>query len=83
MELRGFFRFCQESGWIQTNPARLLNMPKDAFKQKIPFASEEFEHVLWATLLGNSPAIVMKYYAPWVKSRQESLNLEIEKAWKL
>jgi hypothetical protein len=36
-----------------------------------------------ATLLGNTIKIAEKHYAPWVKSRQISLEKSIEKAWKL
>ena len=36
-----------------------------------------------ATLLGNTVKIAEKHYAPWVKSRQISLEKSIEKAWKL
>lgn len=36
-----------------------------------------------ATLLGNTIKIAEKHYAPWVQSRQISLEKSIEKAWKL
>jgi len=36
-----------------------------------------------ATLLGNTIKIAEKHYAPWVKSRQISLEKSIEKAWRL
>lgn len=36
-----------------------------------------------ATLLGNTVKIAEKHYAPWVKSRQISLEKSIEKAWRL
>jgi len=36
-----------------------------------------------ATLLGNTVKIAEKHYAPWVQSRQISLEKSIEKAWKL
>jgi len=36
-----------------------------------------------ATLLGNTIKIAEKHYAPWVKSRQISLEKAIEKAWGL
>jgi site-specific recombinase XerD len=36
-----------------------------------------------ATLLGNTIKIAEKHYAPWVKSRQISLEKSIKKAWKL
>ena len=37
------------------------------------------EHV--AAILGNSPAIVLKHYAPWVKARQDALDAAVRKAW--
>jgi integrase len=36
-----------------------------------------------ATLLGNTVKIAEKHYALWIKSRQDALTSEIEKAWKL
>lgn len=36
-----------------------------------------------ATLLGNTVKIAERHYAPWVKSRQISLEKSIEKAWRL
>jgi hypothetical protein len=36
-----------------------------------------------AALLGNTIKVAEKHSAPWVKSQQESLTAEIEKAWKL
>jgi site-specific recombinase XerD len=34
-----------------------------------------------AAILGNSPAIVYKHYAPWVASRQRALDDAVKKAW--
>lgn len=34
-----------------------------------------------AALLGNSPKIVMKHYAPWVKSRQVALESAVRVSW--
>jgi integrase/recombinase XerD len=34
-----------------------------------------------AAILGNSPAIVLKHYAPWVKARQDALEDAIRKVW--
>ena len=47
--LRGFFRFCLESGWVKENPARLLKAPKVKQKPTMPFSSSEMEKILWAT----------------------------------
>jgi integrase len=34
-----------------------------------------------ATILGNSPAIVLKHYAPWVKERQLALEEAVMRIW--
>lgn len=34
-----------------------------------------------AAILGHSPAICLKHYAPWVKTRQDSLEVAIKKIW--
>jgi integrase/recombinase XerD len=34
-----------------------------------------------AVLLGNSPRIVQKHYAPWVKVRQDRLEESVKRAW--
>jgi integrase/recombinase XerD len=47
--LRTFFKFCQESGWIQKNPAKLLAPPKGQGKPVVPFSADDFEKILWAT----------------------------------
>jgi integrase len=36
---------------------------------------------LVAAILGNSPAIVYKHYAPWVRSRQDALDSAIKQTW--
>ena len=38
------------------------------------------EHV--AAILGNTPAIVYKHYAPWVASRQKALDAAVMTVWK-
>lgn len=47
--LRTFFKFCQESGWIGNNPARLLKAPQGEVKATLPFSDAEIEKILWAT----------------------------------
>ena len=32
-------------------------------------------------ILDNTPAVVLKHYAPWVESRQRSLEAAVRKAW--
>jgi len=34
-----------------------------------------------AAILGNSPAVVIKHYSQWIKSRQDALDRMIEKTW--
>jgi integrase/recombinase XerD len=34
-----------------------------------------------AAILGNSPAIVLKHYAPWVKARQDALESAVRSIW--
>jgi integrase len=49
--LRTFFKFCHESGWIDSNPARLLKAPIGQGKSAVPFTEVEVEKILWATEL--------------------------------
>ena len=37
------------------------------------------DHV--AAILGNTPTIVYKHYAPWVRSRQDALDAAIKQTW--
>jgi integrase len=37
------------------------------------------EHV--AAILGNSPTVVYKHYAPWIRSRQMALDAAVKKVW--
>ena len=46
--LRGFLRFCEDSGWIETNPARLLKPPKVTQRPTLPFEESEVERILAA-----------------------------------
>jgi integrase/recombinase XerD len=48
-KMRTFFRFCQERGWVKTNPASVLKVPKSKAQQVVPFSKEEMEKILWAT----------------------------------
>jgi hypothetical protein len=34
-----------------------------------------------ATILGNTPQVVARHYAPWVKARQEQLEAAVRKTW--
>lgn len=44
-ELRGFFRFCKDSGWIAENPAKSLRPPKVISPPTEPFTDEEVERI--------------------------------------
>ena len=44
--LRCFFRFCVDSGWMKTNPAKLIKLPMADDAQVLPFTPEEFEIIL-------------------------------------
>jgi integrase/recombinase XerD len=46
--LRTFVKFCQESGWISTNPAKVLKAPKGKASPTLPFSDAEMEKILWA-----------------------------------
>jgi integrase/recombinase XerD len=46
--LRAFFRFCQDAGWIDSNPAKKLKAGKTDPPQIIPFTDEEIEKILKA-----------------------------------
>jgi site-specific recombinase XerD len=34
-----------------------------------------------AAILGNSPAVVIKYYSQWIRGRQDRLDAFLEKTW--
>jgi hypothetical protein len=34
-----------------------------------------------AMLLGNTPAIVVKHYSPWIRSRQRILEAAVQTTW--
>ena len=46
--LRGFLRFCQDSGWIASNPAMVLKPPKVTQRPTLPFEDAEVDRVLTA-----------------------------------
>ena len=51
---------------------------RDSFAVELLQEGVSLENV--ATLLGNTVKIAEKHYAPWIKSRQDALTAEIEKA---
>jgi integrase/recombinase XerD len=46
--LRTFFRFCADSGWLRTNPAKLLKPPKVEAPQVLPFSDQEMKKIFAA-----------------------------------
>jgi integrase len=46
--LRGVFRFCVDSGWIDRNPAKGVRLPIVKHKPTLPFTEEQMEKILWA-----------------------------------
>jgi integrase/recombinase XerD len=46
--LRTFFRFCQERGWVKSNPAVFLKAPQSKSKEVVPFSDSELEKIFWA-----------------------------------
>jgi len=46
--LRTFFKFCEDSGWCGSNPAKILKPPKYEQTEKAPFTKEELEKIMWA-----------------------------------
>lgn len=47
--LRSFLRFCQDSGWLDSNPAMALKPPKVSSRPTLPFEEAEVERILDAT----------------------------------
>jgi integrase len=50
-ELRTFFRFCQDSGWITSNPAKCIRPPKETSAPVEPFTDEELHRIRSACAL--------------------------------
>ncbi len=46
--VRAFFRFCQQSGWIPSNPAALIKSPKHKDSPTLPFTPEQMTVILEA-----------------------------------
>ena len=46
--LRSFFRFCQDSGWVDRNPAMAVKSSKVEQNPTLPFSDDEVERVLVA-----------------------------------
>jgi site-specific recombinase XerD len=46
--LREFLRFCEESEWIERNPAKAIKPPKVTQQPTMPFENDEVERALGA-----------------------------------
>lgn len=46
--LRAFFRFCQERGWTEKNPATLLKPPRLVFSPTLPVEDADFQKLIAA-----------------------------------
>jgi integrase/recombinase XerD len=46
--LRSFLRFCQDSGWIDSNPAMVLKPPKVTQRPTLPFEDSDVDRILKA-----------------------------------
>lgn len=57
---RSFFRFCVDSDWMETNPARRLKAPKIAKTPVVPFSESEIEKILAACDLYNGDGFRLK-----------------------
>jgi integrase/recombinase XerD len=47
--LRSFFRFCQDSGWVDRNPAMAVRSSKVEQNPTLPFTEDEVERILTAS----------------------------------
>ena len=46
--VRKFFTFCEDSDWIEKNPAKKVNAPPAKYDPTLPFSDQEMEKILWA-----------------------------------
>jgi integrase len=44
--LRNFFRFCQDNGWLQSNPAKSIKAPQVKINPRLPFSELEIQNIL-------------------------------------
>lgn len=57
--LRSFFRFCFQAGWITSNPALNVKLPKVHARPTLPYSTEEMKAILAACdrYRGNKPRV--------------------------
>ena len=46
--VRKFFRFCEDSDWLEKNPAKKVEAPPAKYDPTLPFTDAEMEKILWA-----------------------------------
>lgn len=67
---------CKEAGVMPDHPHRFRHSLATDLLSK----GASVEDV--AAILGNSPAVVMKHYSQWIKSRQDRLDAVLQETWK-
>lgn len=72
---RSFRKLCKLAGIKGGHFHRL----RDTLSVQLLISGVPIEDV--ATILGNSPKIVLKHYAPWVKERQTRLEERLKSVW--
>lgn len=80
--LRALMRFAHESGWIKTNPAKLLATPKVTSPPVVPFSDDEMSRILKAcdsyrTIKGGLPIKAFVLLLRWSGLRiRDAVTLE-------
>jgi integrase len=46
--VRKFFAFCEDSDWVEKNPAKAVETPPVKYDPTLPFTAEQMEKILWA-----------------------------------
>ena len=57
--LRMFFKFCVESGWIESNPAKSIVTPKWKHRPTLPFSKAEVNRILECATNPKTKALVL------------------------
>ena len=72
---RRFKIICKQAGIMPDHPHRMRHtLAADLLSRGV-----SVENV--AAVLGNSPAIVIKYYSQWIRSRQDALDAAVVSTW--
>ena len=73
--LKAFFRFCHDSGWIATNPARSIKPPKIDSPPVLPFTDGEFKKILAACDTHSQPERAKQLKALVLLMRHSGLRI--------